>query len=258
MSIKTNRPEINFRDTDIINRLLKDVERSNGERNDSYKKLTKMGVGYIWWLESEFGGNFDNETKFETDFKTKANISPKLTRTIFKNREITSLRLIDETIKKCLISSTTYIDNKQYVGMCSYLEFLENYNPALKFRTENDQQGIELSHTYGEFQYDEGTLSIIHGLFNADTKIWEFISITDFHNNFKETPVKTLEIKNEEGFCYLMSKYENSKIGIKNINEWFKLHFDISNYSKSKKKKKEEAKSTENKKLQQYIDDKLK
>lgn len=248
MSIKTKRPEINFRDTDKIKMLLKHVERSNGERNDSSKDLTIMGMGYICGLETEFGGNFDDETKFETDFKTEANKFHRLTHTIFKNREIDCLRLINETIKKCFRDNTTYRDAKQYVGMCSYLEFLENYNPAFKFRTEN----------YGAFQYEEGTLSIIHGIFNDEAKIWESISITDFYDNFKETPVKTLKIKNEEGFCYLMDKYENRKIEIKNINEWFKLHFDISNYSKSKKKKTEEAKSTENKKLQQYIDDKLK
>ena len=257
-NINTNRIKVDFRTTDKINMLLKQLERSDGVRNDSSRRLLFIGVGYILWgLKSEFGGDFDNETKFETDFKTETIKFPKLTPTYFNHGEIDRLRLIDETIKKCYRNHTTYRDTKQYVGMCSYLEFLENDNPSLRF--ENNTTTDKNTQTdFGDLQFEQNSLQVIHGHFNSDGKLWESIDVNEFYNNFKKVPAKTLKLKNVEGFCFLMGLHEDTKIDISNINHWFKDHFPaITNYSKQKAKKEIDAKKTKNKLIQEYITNKL-
>ncbi len=111
---------------------------------------------------------------------------------------------------------------------------------------------------FGKFKFEESALTILHGLFNEDAKLWERIDIKEFYNNFKELPAGTLKIKNVEGFCFLMSYIESHRIDIPNIDEWFRSHFaEISNYSKQKKEKDATQRQTQNKIIQDYIKNKL-
>lgn len=125
-------------------------------------------------------------------------------------------------------------------------------NPILA-NTENYPANVTF---YGNLQFDKNVLSIIHGKFND--KLWNDIDINEFYNNFKKIPAKTLVIKCKPAFCYMIAKYENKKIDIKNINDWMKEHFDILNYSKNRKKPEYKERQGKNAQFYELIDNNVK
>ncbi len=123
---------------------------------------------------------------------------------------------------------------------------------------------------YGKLQYDQDTLSILHAIFNADGKLWESIDINEFYNNFKEIPARTITLKNDVAFSYLMRTfYDSARLFNSDIKDWYKEHFNIANVTKHKNRKtyderiKDSNEGSFNKKTKEddlidYINNKLK
>lgn len=151
--------------------------------------------------------------------------------------------------------------NKVHTG-----EFMYPYKTALfygvrdycKSKPEAPPPAPEAKNDYGEFCFNESTLTLLHGLFNKDGEIWQSVPINLFYDNFKIVPANSLEIKNVEGFCFLFSNVEHKTIGKFDKKIWFKNHFGISNYGKQKAKKDDNTKHTTNYLLQQKIVNTLK
>jgi len=166
---KTTRIEVNIHDSVRIEKLLKNIGLSNGVYNESYKDVQQIGWVYTVILENEFGSDFDNEIKFETDFKSEAEKHSNLTHQIFKKGEIERLNLIDETIKKCSINGAFYRQFEQYIGMCSYLEFLENYKPEanLKQKISQNESDTKIIKSFGIY-LDDLPITISNSLSELD------------------------------------------------------------------------------------------
>lgn len=98
----------------------------------------------------------------------------------------------------------------------------------------NEHDKSSTSKDLGKLNFEESTLTILHGLFNEDGKLWEKISITGYYDNFKEIPALTLKIKNKIAFSYLIRKYDEKQVGILHMQDWFRNHFGIDNTSNSK------------------------
>jgi len=144
-------------------------------------------------------------------------------------------------------------------------------SPVVIDTGNNLENEVSTAIDLGKFNFDQSTLSILHGLFNEDEKLWEKISITGYYDNFKEIPALTLILKNKIAFSYLIRKYDNKQIGISHMQNWFKSHFCIDNTSNSinrlsysernavmKDKGGKFSRRTEEDILIEYIDNKLK
>ena len=168
----------------------------------------------------------------------------------YKTNDSTCFNYLSDNYSLALFCNKliNFIDKFGFQDNCKRNEFQE----VISHSKKNDKND------YGKFQFKQDDLQVIHGYFNSDGKLWESIDLDEFCNNFKELPARTLMLKNVEGFCFLMGRYEDSKTNINNINYWFIDHFpEITNYSKQKAKKSGNAKLTENKKIQEYIINKL-
>jgi len=117
---------------------------------------------------------------------------------------------------------------KKYSGLIRFSELVEKEHEKIKKNTSIPEPPPNNEET----QFDVNTLSILHGKYNG--KLWHEVDINEFYNNFKKTPAKTLKIKCKHAFGYLLSKYEEDRNEIVDINKWMKDHFDIANYSKCK------------------------
>lgn len=98
--------------------------------NDNRIELVDFGWRYAGILKREFTNETNNKLKFETDFKTEMDCSPKLNLTQFIDSEIERLNDINELIVTCFGKSRAYRKFEQYISMCNYLEFLQNYKPT--------------------------------------------------------------------------------------------------------------------------------
>lgn len=145
---KTERIEVNIHDLVAIKKFEKDIENSNGVWNTSYRDILFTGQKYLTMLRDEFIDGFCNEEKFEHDFKMEVSIRPNTTRSYFKKNEILRLNKVNQTIKNCFRESDFYRLSNYYVGMCSYFEFLENYNPI--FTNQPEIVNIESFISFGE------------------------------------------------------------------------------------------------------------
>ena len=117
---------------------------------------------------------------------------------------------------------------KKFDDLIRFSELVEKEHEKIKKNTSIPEPPPNNEET----QFDVNTLSILHGKYNG--KLWHEIDINEFYNNFKKTPAKTLKIKCKHAFGYLLSKHEENRNEIVDINKWMKDHFDIANYSKCK------------------------
>lgn len=94
---------------------------------DNRIELISFGYKYGVIIKREFTNETNNDDKFDRDFRVAVEDNPRTTITYFIDSEIERLNDIKELIIKCFGTSKTYPKSEQYISMCNYLEFLNEY-----------------------------------------------------------------------------------------------------------------------------------
>lgn len=215
---ETKRIEVSVQDLQLVNMLSNDIENNKGVKSDNLRDIRIIGHVYTTTLKNEFTLDFDNESKFESDYKLEVAKHPKTTRLYFKDVEIKRLRSIDNTIKKCFPDSTYYRIFDGYVGMCSYLEFLEYYKP--KSVIEN-KMGIFKKSDMKELEYIKKVLK-----FQISTETSAMYNIVPYPFSISENYLNDFDINQCREIIKHIEVVEKFTDKIKNATICFKKNHD--------------------------------
>ncbi len=204
----SKRIEIKSQDNERIKSLQQSIEKGEYANNsmfgDCRTELFNFGWTYAAMLRDEFDENTDNKIKFENDYKVEVESQPNIKLSYFKDSEIERIKDLKDLIVKCFGNSRVYRTFNQYILMCNYLEFLQQYktlpdNTKTTPPPKTNIQPLTFKELFKEL-YSEHIDSLLEQL--------NITGLTETNNSWREWETCLVE-KNETSKLYFYLKRKN-------------------------------------------------